>query len=192
MGPRISSKSRSARSTSPQRTHASRTAFMTMVLSNPPPRTRHRAASTSAMICAAHPRSALSTAKKKIEQCNCWRSGSRRRACEANLGELPAAGEADDASSEAAEIGGQRDVPGGKIDPLAPSASSFGNGLELRRLGPLGRTRDASAGGVVELEEQHERLAQPAPVVWRRAAGSSRGPGLRGGCCRVGGAGCSW
>jgi hypothetical protein len=35
-----------------------------------------------------------------------------RRAGEANLGELPAAGEVDDAGSEAAEIGGRRDEPG--------------------------------------------------------------------------------
>jgi len=65
------------------------------------------------MICTAQPRSALGTSKK-TEKLDRRRSGWGRRAREANLGELLATGEVDDAGSEAVEVGGRRGEPGAR------------------------------------------------------------------------------
>lgn len=70
------------------------------------------------------------------------------RAREANLGELPAAGEVDDAGSEAAEVGGRRGEPGAR----AGTASRGARGGE-------------DSGGVERPAEA--RLARP----WRGRGG---------------------
>lgn len=71
------------------------------------------------------PRSALRTSKQ-IEQFDGRRSRQRMRAREANLGELPAAGEVDNAGGEAAKVGGR----GGEARARARTAAGGTRGGE--------------------------------------------------------------